>query len=94
MKVNKNLFDECIDMECEIKRVCLNGYKGIPKELEKEARKIDGENYMESCFAIDINENGAMIVYMDEKNGYSEICKCDNWKEAEKYYDENIGEKK
>ena len=93
MKINNELFDECIDMENGIHRVCLRGNLVedlCPIEIIRAAKEIDGDvDYEPSCFAIDINENGAMIVYMDMQNGYSEICPCDNWQEAEMFFQEN-----
>jgi hypothetical protein len=85
MYIDKELFDECW-CPCEgIGRVCLRGDKGIPEELEQMAREIDGDNYMESCFSIDVFNGGAMINYMAEHN-FHELCKCDNHEEVLEYY--------
>ena len=91
MKIDKELFDECW-CPCEgIGRVCLRGDGDIPKELEEMAREIDGEDYMESCFSIDVFNGGAMINYMGEHE-FKELYKCDNYEEVLKYYKENADE--
>ena len=85
MYINKELFDECW-CPCEgIGRVCLRGDKGIPEELEQMAREIDGDNYKESCFSIDVFNSGALIYYMGEHN-FHELIKCDNYEEVLEYY--------
>ena len=88
MIINKELFDECF-CPCEgIGRVCLDGSKGIPEELEEMAKEIDGDDYMESCFSIDVFNGGAMINYMGEDE-FEELLKCDNYKEVLEYYKAN-----
>jgi hypothetical protein len=88
MIINKELFDECW-CPCEgIGRVCLRGDKGIPKELEDMAREFDGDNYLESCFSIDVFNGGALINYMGEHE-FKELLKCDNYKEVLEYYKAN-----
>ena len=88
MIIDKKLFDECL-CPCEgIGRICLNGSKGIPKELEDMARRVDGDNYLASCFSIEIFENGALIYYMAEDD-FKELLVCDNYKEALEYYEKN-----
>ena len=85
MYIDKKLFDECW-CPCEgIGRVCLRGDGDIPKELEELAREIDGEDYMPSCFSIDVFNGGAMINYMGEHH-FRELYKCDNHEEAFEYY--------
>ena len=88
MIINKELFDECF-CPCEgIGRVCLRGDMGIPKELEEIARKIDGDNYMESCFSIDVFNGGALIYYMAEHE-FKQLFKCDNYEEVLEFYKEH-----
>ena len=90
MYINPELFDECFCANEGIGRVCLNGSKGIPKELEDIGREEDGDNYMESCFSINVFiENGeavgGMINYMGENN-FIDCLVCDNYKEAWGFY--------
>ena len=92
MTIDKELFDECFCPCCGIGRVCLNGSKGIPKELENIAKNIDGENYMESCFCIDVFKGGALIYYIGE-NEFKELFVCDNNKDVLEYYKKNASEK-
>lgn len=91
MYINKELFDECW-CPCEgIGRVCLRGDKGIPEELEQMAREIDGDNYMKSCFSIDVFNSGALIYYMAEHE-FKELLVCDNYEEVLEYYKANADE--
>ena len=85
MIIDKKLFDECW-CPCEgIGRVCLRGDIGIPSELEKIAREIDGDNYTESGFSIDVFKGGALIYYMSEHD-FIELYKCDNYRSVLSYY--------
>ena len=85
MYINKELFDECF-CPCEgIGRVCLRGDGNIPEELVELAKEIDGDNYMESCFSIDLFNSGALICYTAE-NEYKELYVCDNYEEVLEYY--------
>ena len=92
MIIDKELFDECFCPCYGIGRVCLNGSKGIPKELEDIAKNIDGENYMESCFFIDVFKGSALIYYNGE-NEIKELFVCDNNEDVLEYYKKNACEK-
>ena len=91
MHIDKKLFDECW-CPCEgIGRVCLRGDRGIPEELVKIAKEIDGKDYMASCFNIDVFNGGAMICYMGEHD-FKELCVCDNYDEVLEYYKTHASE--
>lgn len=88
MYINKELFDECF-CQCDgMGRVCLNGSKDIPEDLINKAIELDGEDYMDSCFSIDLFKGGAMICYMAEHE-YVELYKCDNYEDVLEYYKAN-----
>lgn len=91
MYINKELFDECW-CPCEgIGRVCLRGDREIPEELVAMGKEIDGEDYMESCFSVDVFNGGALICYMGE-HVFKELLKCDNHEEALEYYKAHASE--
>ena len=90
MIINSNLFSECW-CPCEgIARVCLSGSNGIPEDLEKIGKKIDGDEYDPSCFSIDVIVNdgdnlGATVNYMGINEFYT-IGICDNVDDVMDYY--------
>ena len=91
MYIDKELFDECFCPCDGMGRVCLNGSKGIPEELEEIARELDGDYYMCSCFSIDFFKGGAMINYMGEHE-FHQLFKCDNYEEVMEFYKEHAAE--
>lgn len=96
MIINKRLFDECYLCEDTegIGRVCLRGDRTdlLPKELIAMAMEEDKEEYLSSCFSIDVflDGSGAIVTYMGFYNPYIELCVCDNVEEVLEYYKKNI----
>lgn len=89
MYINKELFDECFCPTGGIGRVCLRGDENIPNELVQLAMEIDGENYMPSCFSIDVFNGGAIINYTAE-HGFVDLGYiCDNYEDVLEYYKAN-----
>lgn len=93
MIIESRFFDECWCPTEGIARVCMNGSKGIPKELEDFGREKDGDDYDCSCFSVNvIVENGvpvsAVVSYM-AANEMWDYCQCDNYEEAWEFYKEH-----
>ena len=89
MYINKELFDECFCPTGGIGRVCLRGDGNIPNELVRIAKEIDGENYMPSCFSIDVFNGGAIINYTAEHDFIDLGYVCENYEEVLEYYKAN-----
>ena len=93
MYINKELFDECFCPCSGIARVCLRGDRDIPNELVRIAKEIDGENYMPSCFSIDVFNTGAIINYTAE-HGFIDLgYVVDNYEDVIEYYKTNADKK-
>ena len=92
MHIDKELFDECFCPCGGIGRVCLRGDRNMPNELVQIAKEIDGENYMPSCFSIDVFNGGATINYMAEDKFVDLGYVVDNNNEVLQYYKENADE--
>lgn len=92
MYINKELFDECFCPCDGIGRVCLRGDREIPNELVQIAKEIDGENYMPSCFCVDVFNGGATINYVAEHKFVDLGYVCDNYEEVLEYYKANADE--
>jgi len=89
MYINKELFDECFCPCGGIGRVCLRGDGELPAEIVEMAKEIDGENYMESCFSIDVFNGGATLNYMAEHKFVDLGYVVDNKEEVLQYYKDN-----
>ena len=91
MYIDKEFFDECFCPTEGIGRVCLRGDREIPAELVAMAMEIDKEDYLPSCFSIDIFNGGALIYYTGEYE-FKELLVCDNYEEVLEYYKNNASE--
>ena len=90
MYIESKLFDECWCPCIGVARICLNGSKGIPKELEDFGKEKDGENYSPSCFQIDVyieNDIPVMgVISYTSEDSFNEYTSCDNYLDAWKHY--------
>lgn len=89
MYINKDLFDECFCPCGGIGRVCLRGDGELPAEIVEMAKEIDGEDYMPSCFSIDVFNGGATLNYMAEHEFVDFGYVVDNKEEVLQYYKNN-----
>lgn len=90
MYIEPKLFDECWCPCFNVARICLNGSKGIPKELEDFGREKDGEDYSPSCFQIDVYIENSIpkcgIISYTSVDSFNEYTSCDNYLDAWEYY--------
>ena len=93
MYISKELFDECFCPCGGIGRVCLRGDRDIPDELVQLAKEIDGDNYMDSCFSIDVFNGGAIINYTAEHDFIDLGYVVDNYEDVIEYYKANADKK-
>ena len=89
MIIKKELFGDCFCPTAGIGRVCLRGDRDIPEELVQIAQEIDGNNFLRSCFAIDVSPGCATINYSAE-HGFVELgYNCENRGDVLSHYINN-----
>lgn len=92
MIIDRKFFDECFCPCPGIGRVCLRGDNALPETIINLAQTLDGSDYSPSCFAVDISDNAAKLVYMGEHEFFDLEIVCDNIAELKAHYTANAEE--
>lgn len=87
MYIDKSLLDEYICPSEGVARIWLRGDREIPEELVEKAKAVDGDSLDVSCFAVDLFDTGAIIVYAAE-HGFIDLgYTCTNYTDLFAYFD-------